>query len=625
MCGIAGIIKQSQVNEKDRLQIKKMVEALVHRGPNGSGFFENDQVEFGMRRLSIIDIEGADQPLWNKEKTIALIFNGEIYNYLELKQELIKSGHQFYTHGDGETIIHAYEEYGDGFISHLRGMFAFCLYDIENNIVLLARDRMGEKPLYIYQEKDFLCFSSEMKSIISLIPQNKRYINKDALYAYFHYQYIPEPETLILGIKKLKAGTLLKIDLKKWNFIEQDYWKFEDMNKSFGRPEVEIKKILTDIEKIIMRSDVPVGVSLSGGLDSSVVATLCASQSKEKLQAFTVGYPEKPNNDERDQARELAANLGLPFHEIEIKKKEVADNFDRMVYDLDDPIADIAAYGYWAVAKMAKENRVPVLLSGLGADELFWGYQWSIDSIILNKYKDGDILKRLILFGKLLQRWKRYVRKFPIQTLVQIWRSTFLPGTIFYEMMPGFFETAYRKKNIFMPQFLRSVNKDFTYSYRSLYDKQAPDIKASLLLRDFWLQSNCLALGDRLSMAHSIELRLPFLDYVLFEKVMSFRKQNPDSSLGQKYWFKKSVEDIIPTHIFERKKRGFTPPTSEWIETIIENRKEQLIGGVLVKKRILQESFIREALKHINRNKDFLYKLAVLESWLQSFQVSSIG
>jgi asparagine synthase (glutamine-hydrolysing) len=332
-----------------------------------------------MRRLSIIDLTTGWQPLYNEDRTLALICNGEIYNFVELRERLESLGHRFSTNSDCETILHLYEEHGLDCVQHLRGMFAFALYDTQRKRLLLARDRMGEKPLYLYQTNSNLFFASEMKALLAsgLVPFE---LDPNAVNLYFHYQYVPEPLTPLKGVRKLDAACLLTVDIEDWRIEEKCYWRMEDAPPLEGDPARHIREQLEVVGEIVIRSDVPVGVALSGGLDSSAIASLAASKYPGTMHAFSIGYPDSPETDERADARALADHLGLPFHDVELSTSEMVSFFPELVSWRDDPIADIAGYGYYSVMKLAREHSVPVVLQGQGGDELFWGYPWVRDA-----------------------------------------------------------------------------------------------------------------------------------------------------------------------------------------------------------------------------------------------------
>lgn len=624
MCGICGIIKKTEITPADTQQVVAMNKALVHRGPDSAGYFSAKHITLAMRRLSIIDLAGGQQPLFSEDKTIALVINGEIYNYIELRDELKAKGHMFATGSDCETVIHAYEEYGDEFMQHLRGMFAFCLYDAKGGKVLLARDRLGEKPLYLYENKDFLAFSSEMKSLLALLPQEKRIIDHDALYTYFFYQYIPDPLTALKGVRKLPPAAVLEIDLSDFSRRELKYWSMRDIAPENSDPAVTIRGVLNDIEKIIIRSDVPVGVSLSGGIDSSIIAILSARYYKKELHAFSVGYEGRPAHDERLFAKALAEKLNMQFHEIEIVQDEFVWDFDDMIFALDDPIADIAGYGYYRVAQKAKEAGVPVLLAGFGGDELFGGYLWAVRSVIYNTLKQNPATK-LALFWKLMVSHKRALVKSPWQTGTKISRQSFNSDYLCYDLMPGFDFAAQNQKEMFTRSFLKDRNFSFPYSFFARHKFNQPEIETPVLLEELWMLSNCIPLGDRLSMAHSIEMRLPLLDYVLIQKTLALRKtQKTDYLLPPKQWLVDAIGDDLPKDIKERKKTGFTPPTAAWIRAVVQKNRERITNGYLVRHAIISKPFLERALANTRTHQDFLYRALVLETWLMHYTENNL-
>lgn len=619
MCGICGIITKTEITPADTQRVMAMNKALVHRGPNSAGYFSAKHITLAMRRLSIIDLAGGQQPLFNEDRTIALVINGEIYNYVELRDELKAKGHVFATGSDCETVIHAYEEYGNEFMQQIRGMFAFCLYDATREKVLLARDRLGEKPLYLYEHENFLAFSSEMKSLLMLLPQEKRIADPDALYTYFFYQYIPDPLTAMKGVRKLPPATVLEIDPSDFSRREKTYWSMYGIAPENGSPEVTIRDILNDIEKIIIRSDVPVGVSLSGGIDSSIIAILSTRYYKKELHAFSVGYEGRPAHDERVFAEALTEKLRMQFHEIEIAQDEFVRDFDDMIFAMDDPIADIAGYGYYRVAQEAKEAGVPVLLAGFGGDELFWGYLWAVRSVIYNTLKQHPATK-LALFWKLIMSHKRALMERPWQTGSKLMRQSFNSDYLCYDLMPGFDFAAEHQKEMFTRSFLKDRNPFFPYSFFARHEFDQPEIDTPVLLEELWMLSNCIPLGDRLSMAHSVEMRLPLLDYVLIQKTLALRKiHKTDYLLPPKQWLIAAIEDDLPKDIKTRKKMGFTPPVATWIGAVVQKYRERMTNGYLVRHAIISKPFLERALVNTRIYQDFLYRALVLETWLMHY------
>ncbi|HEY2321297.1 MAG TPA: asparagine synthase (glutamine-hydrolyzing), partial [Thermoanaerobaculia bacterium] len=392
MCGIAGALSRRGDDELLKRRVFTMTEALRHRGPDSAGFVDAPGVSLSVRRLAIIDVEHGDQPLYSEDRQIAAIANCEIYNHVELREQLIRRGHTFATHSDAEVIVHLYEEHGAAFVEQLRGMFAIALWDARRKRLLLARDRMGEKPLYLFETSDALYFASEMKALLAS-GVTSRELDPVAVHQFLHFSFIPEPRTAIRGIRKLPAATWMTFDLDDWKVEERRYWNMEDAPPIAGDPATAIRDRLDDIAEIVVRSDVPVGIALSGGLDSTAIAALVAK--KGIARCISVGYPGRPENDESGFAEETARALDLPFMRVELAASEVAATFEDLIARQDDPIADIAAAGYAAVAWAAHETGTKVLLQGQGGDELFWGYPWVVEAVKKTRRKNHLVFYEL--------------------------------------------------------------------------------------------------------------------------------------------------------------------------------------------------------------------------------------
>lgn len=365
MCGICGVVSAAPLTETERAQVRAMNASLRHRGPDGAGEFVHARVALAMRRLSIIDLTGGGQPLFNEDRSLALIANGEIYNDLELRAGLIARGHSFRSGSDCETILHLYEDYGPDCVRHLRGMFAFALWDAGQRRLMLARDRMGEKPLYLVEHAGQLWFASELRALLTAGVAELS-LDPNAIDHYFHFQYVPEPATPLQGVRKLDAAELCLVETDPWRICERRYWCMEDSPPLEGNPATRLRERLVEVSRLVVRADVPVGVALSGGLDSSAVAALAAVHYPGTLHAFSVGYPGRPASDERADARALAQHLELHYHEVELETSELVAHFPTLVDAQDDPIADIAGLGYASLSCRARECGVPVLLQGQG-------------------------------------------------------------------------------------------------------------------------------------------------------------------------------------------------------------------------------------------------------------------
>ena len=613
--------------------------AQIHRGPDGAGEFSGEHLQLGMRRLSIIDPHGGWQPLYNEDRSLALLINGEIYNYIELRERLKAAGHQFQTDADGEVILHLYEENAADFIEHLRGMFAFALWDGRRERLILARDRMGEKPLYLYEKEGFILFASELKGLLGskLIPFE---LDARAVNLYFHYQYVPEPLTAIKGVRKLDAARMLTIDVETWRVEEKTYWKMQDAAPISGDPARIIRGKLEEVSRLIVRSDVPIGVALSGGLDSSVVAAFAVRQ-QPNLHAFSVGYTGRPESDERRDAEDLAKFLKIPFTDVELETEKIVEFFPELNFRRDDPIADIAGFGYYAVSKLARENGVPVLLQGQGGDELFWGYpqlrdalRETLKKIALRKNPLAQSVIQSLDFNAPhdfsiggISAWARNFGG--VRSANRAVRRRFADAheTSFYDRQIDFISAANDVHSLYHPQFAAQIDAADAYSIFGAADESdSPEINLTALVCATYLRENGITQGDRLGMAASVEMRLPLVDYQFVETVIGLRKTQSDGDLPPKQWLKSAVKDVLPEWIFNRPKRGFAPPTRDWHDAIFAAHGDSLRDGFLVRHKILS----RDGAAKLSRGEfppnatcPLSFKALVLEQWCR--QMARIG
>jgi len=618
MCGIAGIISR-KVDNNHPDAVAKMLEGLVHRGPDGQGEHADGRVVMGMRRLSIIDLEGGWQPLYNEDKSLVMVMNGEIYNYIELTDKLKRRGHVFATHSDAEVILHLYEEEGIESLRHLRGMFAFALFDKPQDKLFLVRDRMGEKPLYLHETSESIRFSSEMKSLLSGggVPFE---LDPPAVNDLFHYQYVPEPKTPLKAVRKLPRAHYLEVSLADWKIEQREYWDFEGLPPVEGSPAELVRNELDRACELLIRADVPVGVALSGGLDSSAIAAFAAKKYPGTMHAFSVGYPNRPANDERTDAKVLADMLEMPFHEIELETADLVKNFEKMNFHRDDPIADISGFGYYSVSKVAREHGIPVLLQGQGGDEVFWGYEWVKDAIAATDEQlrpERLTLKRFIktslksLFGRGAGSKSAAAGHRPI----------------FHEFAPDFRMALSDIRNYYTDEFMAELGDASAFDLFT-FDKpwEQSDILLTRLICDTYLLENGIAQGDRLSMANSVELRLPFVDYKLVELVIGLRKTHqaePDYRRFPKPWLREAMEGVLPDFIIDRPKQGFAPPVMEWHNDLFKAYGHYLDGGYLVEAGVLTAEagaalssgpFPRGAIAPIS------FKALVLEIWCREMR-----
>jgi len=608
MCGIAGVIAAEPLTRDMDSRVTAMSARLVHRGPDGQGSFHEGPIALAMQRLSIIDVEGGQQPLFNEDRSLVLIANGEIYNHVELRNQLCSQGHRFRSGSDCEVIVHLYEEYGLDCVKHLRGMFAFALWDGRLRRLMLVRDRMGEKPLYLYKGPHEIYFASELKGLLAcgFIPFA---LDPAAVDLYFHYGYVPEPMTPVRGVFKLPAAHILTVNADTWEQKQWCYWRMEDAPVLTGNPVELIKNELESISQLIVRSDVPIGIALSGGLDSSAIAAMTARRYPGTMQAFTVGYRENSQYDEREAAKALAQSLNMPIHDIELCTDEVAAFFPELMHWLDDPIADISAFGYYSVMKAAKAHGVSVMLQGHGGDELFWGYPWVREAAAQTHRKvagwqSGGPRLRDYLSLTLPLHWSLWGLKEWVKSGAGIMdsctacdRDRMSPKqqAVFYDLTAEFRLARNGLEGVYSPGFLDQLNASHAYIPFTV-PPPWPDVDILLtkLICQTYLLENGMAQGDRLSMASSVELRLPLVDYRLVETVIGLRKASSDHSLPPKAWLREAMKSTVPEWVLNRPKKGFTPPLQEWQRAIFSAHGSALVDGLLVHSGVLMPSSAKE-------------------------------
>jgi asparagine synthase (glutamine-hydrolysing) len=633
VCGISGLVSLEHLGREDDARVGRMSRALFHRGPDAAGAHCAPHVTLAASRLAINDLDGGAQPLYNEDRTLALVANGEIYNHVALRRRLEDRGHQFATLSDCETILHAYEEYGLECVEHLRGMFAFALWDDSRRRLLLARDRMGEKPLYLYERPGRLLFASELKSLLASgeVPFE---LDAEAVNLYFHYQYVPEPRTPLRGVRKLDAARLLVVGVEPWRVEERCYWRMEDAPPIEGDAPSLIRERLEEVSALVVRADVGVGVALSGGVDSGAVAALAARERPGEVRAFSVGYEGRPRSDERYEARELARALGLPFHEVELRTEDVAGFFPELNYWRDEPIADISGHGYFAVMRSAREQGVAVMLQGQGGDELFWGYPLLRQAARESSQKEAlgrqspvaATLSYLSSAGRpalgraaadLRTGWR----------LLREHRAQPPDRMVFYDLAPDFRAAITETPGLYTAEFAERLEGG---GPAELFTFPRPwprvDVALTRLVSATYLRVNGIAQGDRLGMASSVELRLPLVDHILVETVVGLRKRQTDVGLPPKTWLKQAVSDLLPPAVLDRPKRGFEPPVREWHEAIFAAHGATLRGGYLTQAGILKaEGAERLARGEFSADAvcPLSFKALVLEQWCR--RMSGLG
>lgn len=626
MCGICGYYSFEKGNPDENL-LKKMCSVIEHRGPDDEGIFLDKGVGLGMRRLSIIDIEGGRQPVHNEDSTIWIVFNGEIYNYRELRLSLEKK-HRFYTSSDTEVIVHLYEEFGEGFVSRLNGMFGLAIWDSNNNKLLLARDRTGIKPLHYIILKNKLIFGSEIKSILEH-PDVKREINFMAFHYFLSFEYIPAPESIFKGIMKLKPGHIL---LYKDNMASiRRYWDVEFSDKGFSE-EYFCNKISETLEKSVnleMVSDVPLGAFLSGGIDSSAIVAMMSHLSDEPIKTFSIGFEDQSYN-ELEYAGIVAERFNTEHHE-EIIKPDAVKLAGSLIRYFDEPFADVSAFSTYLVSQMAKKH-VKVALSGDGGDELFAGYDWYIASN-LNKYyrKLPSILKDKIIHPVVKNLPDSSQKKGFSNILKRFVEGSSLPDEGRHVRWQFFLPDEDKLYSSELKNELKNVNS-FEVVNRLYVNNNAikPLSKEQYVDLKMYLPDDILVKVDRMSMANSLEARVPLLNQLFIELVATIPPNLKLKGISTKYIFKKAMLKHLPRDIIYRKKQGFSIPMKNWLrEDLRDMMMETLSRRRIEEKGYVEYGYVNKLMnQHLEKkrnNAHQLWSLMVFEMWHDMYINNEVG
>ena len=601
MCGIAGLVTKDK--NKDKL-VKKMSKRIEHRGPDGEGYYFDDDIALAHRRLSIIDLSTGDQPIYNEDKTIVTIFNGEIYNYQELRDELIKEGHKFKTKSDTEVLVHGYEVWHTDLPKHLRGMFAFAIYDKNKKELFLARDNFGIKPLYYAYMNDTFMFASEVKAFLDLPMFNKE-LNKDILQTYLEFSFVPTTETFFKGVYRLDAGTSLLF--KDNNLLLNKYFKldFKDSNISYEDAVDKISKVMAESVSKHLISDVEVGSFLSSGIDSSYIVSLA-----KPAKTYTVGY-DVAKYDEIKYAKDLADKLNINNTSKVIKKEEYMKEIPNIMYYLDEPTSDPAAISLYFVAKLASKD-VKVVLSGEGADEFFGGYNYYREEVDLKFYNKIPYFIRHAI-GKIASLFpEMYGFNFLVRRGEKLENSYIGVNRNFSEKMAKkVLKDKYYLKGI---EVTKDVYQEFK-DYSNINKMQAIDI-------NFWLMKDILLKADRMTMASSLEGRVPFIDKEVFKVASSLPLDYKVTKENTKVALRDAAKRVIPTEAYKKKKLGFPVPIREWLkdDDVYSIVKEEFNSSNA--KQFFNINVINKLLdNHKNNKKDNYRKIWTIYSFLVWYKI----
>lgn len=567
MCGFIGCVHdqtQNYVDEQKQL-FKNMNDIITHRGPDDDGYFYDEHIQFGFRRLSIIDIESGHQPLTYENERYWIIFNGEVYNYVELREELLKEGLSFATSSDTEVIIALYSHLKEKAVEKLRGMFAFVIWDKEEKKLFGARDHFGIKPFFYFEDGERTLFGSEKKSILLALENDK--LNYESLQHYLTYQFVPEPETMSAGIHKLEPGHYFTKKIGSKMEIKR-YWKanFQPVQKSESEFVKEIKDVLFDSVKMHMRSDVPVGSFLSGGIDSSIIASI-AKEYHPSIKTFSVGF-ERNGFSEIDVAKETADKLGVENISYVITPQEYMNELPKIMWHMDDPLADPACVPLYFVAREARKH-VTVVLSGEGADELFGGYN------IYREPQSLEVFNKIPRVGKALLRGIAGMMPEGTKGKSFIERGV-TPMEQRYIGNAKMFTEAEKRD-------LLNVYKeglDYTDITKPLYQESRgydPVDRMQYIDIHTWMRGDILLKADKMTMAHSLELRVPFLDKVVFDVASKIPTSLKTANGTTKYILRKAAEGVVPDHVLTRKKLGFPVPIRHWLKDEMNDWAKKII------------------------------------------------
>lgn len=602
MCGIAGLVSD---NKDKKSLIKKMTDRIIHRGPDAEGFYIDDNIALGHRRLSIIDLSNGDQPIYNEDKSIVVVFNGEIYNYIELKNELKEKKHKFKTNCDTEVLVHGYEEWKEDLPKKLRGMFAFAIYDIKNKELFIARDNFGIKPLYYYQNKNTFMFASEIKSFLDQPDFNKE-LNKDIVSSYLSFSFTPTKETLFKNVYRVDPGTYLIY--KDGKLKEKRYYniKFNINKKGYDETVDEISKVMSESVERHMISDVEVGSFLSSGVDSSYLVALAKPD-----KTYTVGYTDKKYN-EIEYAKNLTKELKINNTSKIINKEEYLDIIPKIMYHLDEPTSDPAAVALYFVASLASKD-VKVVLSGEGADEFFGGY---------NFYRsDVDVA----WYNHLPKSLRRFIAKICLH-LPEVKGINFLirRGLTLEENYIGVNKVYSEKeiKKLLVNNKNLIKNSDITKDVYKEFKDESDIIKMQAIDINFWLIKDILQKADRMTMAHSLEGRVPFIDKEVFKCASSLPIEYKVTKENTKVALRDAAKKVIPTEAYKKKKLGFPVPLRSWMKEELFYNEINRAFDTDISKELFNNKHLHKLLNdHINNKKDNYKKIWTVYCFIKWYEV----
>jgi asparagine synthase (glutamine-hydrolysing) len=629
MCGICGKIYFGTERNVEAEQLDRMIASISHRGPDGDGTYVNGAVGLGHRRLAIIDLSTGDQPMTNENGKVWLVYNGEVYNFPELREDLIRRGHLFRSTSDTEVIIHLYEEYGPDCVTRLRGMFAFALWDDASKTLFLARDRVGIKPLYYVNTGKALLFASEIKALLC-DPEVPREVDPEAVHQFLTFLYLPKDKTLFHGIRKLEPGHYLLV--KDGGVTRRRYWDLQfpsvSSGKRFDLSCEQLRQLVTNTVRDHMISDVPVGVLLSGGVDSTVVLNCAAHETNKRISTFTIGFGGEEFDDERPFAGLVARRFGTDHHEISISANDFSDFLPAYVRHMEEPVCEASAIALHYVSKLARQH-VKVVLSGEGGDEAFAGYQTYRNLLLLEQLKAGAGPFRSLLGSSAewvggLNGFRRFKKYGPLC-------NSRLPAYYYSRVGSPFGYFTRNRVEFCTPDFYRSFDatnsarlvSELFQSVNSQADRQ-PLLNQMLYVdTKTWLPDDLLIKADKMTMANSLELRVPLLDH----RVLEFAAALP-ASFKVKGWttkriLKEAFKETLPREVVERRKTGLPVPLRRWMRSDLQDFvRDALLSTRSINRGYFQRSGIERLLERNSLDGSLMkevFSLLTLELWHVEF------
>ncbi len=622
MCGICGVF-QSSGKPVERQLVERMTSAIQHRGPDGSGFFISGEVGLGHRRLSIIDLGGGAQPISNEDNSLFVVFNGEIYNFIEIREELAKKGHVFKTRSDTEVIIHGFEEWGTECVNRFNGIFAFALWDANRKRLFLARDHMGVKPLYYAVLRDRFLFGSEIKALLE-DPACARLVDLKALGLLFTLHYVPSPDTLFEQIKKLPPAHWMMINAD--GMTMRRYWKVKpQIRRDVDESQLveTYRGLVEDAVRLQMRSDVPVGLFLSSGIDSGALLALMRKHTNGPVHTFTIGFAQGEKTNETRDAREMADRFGADHSEMIVGPEDYAKYYDRYLWDLEEPVGNETAAAFYFVSLIAS-RKVKVALTGQGADEPWAGYHRYIGIKLSGVYSRlPKFLTERLIPGAV----ERFTRNERLRRGVT---SLNEPDVLTRFVKVYSFFSPSMKARLYQPWLQRELSTNGQQAREALRRWQTDVADLDPLTQMLYIDTrtnlpdDLLMVADKTSMANSLEVRVPFLDVRLVEFIETLPPNLKLRWLRGKYLHKKALRKWLPREVVNRKKKGFDNPIDEWLR----GRMRHYIGECLLSDgaaihRYFNRKYIEELVAdHEARRHDYMRQIDLLisfELWHQKF------